>query len=115
MERKELQAKLEQNKKDQRSTQEKLQEEQRKIEKQIEALEVTYSHGDRFRGISGDKYMIALGNKGAICLLRLKSGIAWAGICHPKEASRITWSELGEICKPENLTRYWDNRKGKTV
>lgn len=71
--------------------------------------EVTYSIGDRFKGSSGEKDMIAITCKG-VGMVDLKSGCLISGSHQVNDSRRITQKELGWF-QGGPKTRYWDAQK----
>ena len=91
----------------------KIQQDLDDAKKQRDALDVTYSIGDRFS--SGHEKVILgkvwrkKGNLNMLALTRLCSGETWNGAFSAIDCKRITASEIGD--KLGCLTRYWDARK----
>ena len=85
-----------------------------KAKKDLEALEETYSVGDRFKNKNGRKYIIiavADVNTARVMFSDLKTGHG-SGI-DVENWSRITADELR--WKLTDFTRYWNNEKQERV
>ncbi len=84
-----------------------------KAKKDLEALEVTYSIGDRFVDGDGHKYFLCNGGHAEIHFVSLRdgtgSGKTFKAICN----SRITETELRLTSYLCYLTRYFDFQKGE--
>lgn len=109
MNKKELQAKLEQCKSDQKIAQTEFEKEQKRLEKELEGLEVTYSEGDRFeRG--GKKHLLVFAD--SLFMIRLDSGHWMTDGVDADDIGKITAKEFSKIENSSKYTRYWDNRRG---
>ncbi len=88
-----------------------------KAKKELDALKVTYSIGDRFTTTcEGNAYkskaILATNGKPAVVMIELASGLRWKRtIAEVKDMDVITKEEFAEICRDDNFARYWDNRK----
>ncbi len=83
-----------------------------KAKKELEALNATYSIGDRFV-LQGKKKVILANFKGCVGLIELETGRNWGQNYSSKvvDIHRITKREMGSIWGGDNTIRYWDNRK----
>lgn len=84
-------------------------------EAKLEALEVTYSIGDRFRTVSGTKCILVVCGGGFVVMIDLRNGSCWGvGKTKVKDAYSITSEEFSKI-SATTFYRYWDNRKQVNV
>jgi deoxycytidine triphosphate deaminase len=111
-----LQARLEQAKKDIKIAVEAAGVEIAALEKQIADSEVTYSIGDRFveDGKTG-KYILVRVRENAVLLTRLDDGNRWTGHIDVKDDFFITPKEFLLISTHEKFVRYWDARLKQKV
>ena len=79
------------------------------IVQQIADSEVTYSIGDRFKGPTGCKCIIATTYRG-VGMLYLATGCLSAGVYVVSDSHRITQRELEQF-EGDKKTRYYDARK----
>ena len=87
-----------------------------KATKDLDALEVTYSIGDRFRNGTEKAILVNIIGCGVsvnVALVRLSSGRSWNYPFLAKRINEITKEEMGTTLGC--LTRYWDNRKKEQV
>ena len=84
--------------------------------RELEALDTTYSIGDRFRyaaeDADGDREIIlSQFDYSVVGMIFLESGENWGGTsAKVKDVRRITTKELERFCN-HCWTRYWDARK----
>ena len=92
----------------------KLQEEALRLKKKLEAEEVTYSVGDRFKDEYGIKYFMTRttyeGGYGC-ALSNLSDGGLWHSGETVRNPRKITTKEFEAICSSGSFTRYWDSQK----
>ena len=90
----------------------KLQDEALKLKKKLDAEEVTYSVGDRFRTEDYDNkkhiLMSVAGNE--VIMGQLGKGRAHCCPLKVRNVHAITQEELGQICSCDPV-RYWDSQK----
>ncbi|KKK80065.1 hypothetical protein LCGC14_2827220 [marine sediment metagenome] len=81
--------------------------------KELEALEVTYSIGDRFKDGASKVILVNIIGSGIVennvALVRLGSGRSWNYPFRARYSDKITKEEMGTTIGC--LTRYWDNKK----
>ena len=87
-----------------------------KAKKELEALEVTYSIGDRFKDGNENKKMLVVvcgigSSKKEIRVVDMKTGHTWGFIAN--NIKKITKYELSGLLG--SFTRYWDNRKQERI
>ena len=90
-----------------------------KAKKEMEALEVTYSIGDRFyygeRSRTGKRFLVE--TKDDCCaMISFYSGcFANDNIVAVGNKRKITQDELEKLCDGNGYVRYWDSRKEESV
>ncbi len=87
-----------------------------KATKDLDALEVTYSIGDRFKSHCDTKYMLVEVNDGIekkVGLIAMGGNMPYPSIC-VKNMKKMTEFEY-KATHNGNVIRYWDNRKQKQV
>ena len=92
----------------------KLQEEALRLKKKLEAEEVTYSAGDRFKDEYGDEWLLTRTTYGPLfgCgLTSLRDGGLWHDGETARDCSKITTKEFEAICSSGSFTRYRDSQK----
>ena len=77
--------------------------------KNLAALEVTYSIGDRFQR-DGNKYILIATATRSIVMGKLSDGCRWGPVISVLNCNRIIQSEFNQEWGP-SFCRYWDNRK----
>ena len=113
-EQEKLKAKIEQNETDQQ----KLKEEQERLQGELDKSQITYldksqitySEGDRFKR-GGEKYLLVFTGDG-VALVGLGDGHYFRGCVNVDDFYAITTDEFYEI-GGGNFRRYWDARKVK--
>ena len=87
-----------------------------KTQKELKELDVTYSVGDRFLNACNNK-CVMVDVAGKVGLITLGDGREYgAGFVSVQNYSRVTSKEfLSMGCGFEDVTRYWDARKGVKV
>ncbi len=102
-----LEAQIEQNTADQQ----KLRDEQKRLQRELAESEITYSEGDRFVGPSG-KYLLVYVSAGC-SLVGLKNGHFYYSCVQVEDITAVTPKEFRKICSCGQFTRYWDAQKGE--
>ena len=91
-----------------------LQKEAGKLKEKLEAEEVTYSAGDRFKGEHGDEWLLTRTTyepPRGCGLTSLRDGGLWHDGETARDCSKITTKEFEAICSSGSFTRYWDSQK----
>ena len=92
-----------------------LQKEAGKLKEKLEAEEVTYSVGDRFKGKHGDEWLLTRttyhGPLFGCGLTSLRDGDLWHDGETVHNPRNITTKEFEAICSSGSFTRYWDSQK----
>ncbi len=110
----ELEAKLEQAKKDRVAVNITLNAEIAALEREIADSEVTYSIGDRFCHVDGgQKYLLSSDGHEKCQLTCLADGEIWSAPVYCDEIKCITKDEFNKIRHNIGFARYWDARKKK--
>ena len=88
-----------------------------KSERDLDALEVTYSIGDRFKYGTSRKFMLSDSDKNnRIAMVGLNNGIRYNTSWAVGDVGMITTREMnGMLSYFSSFTRYWDARKGCKV
>ena len=91
-----------------------LQKEAGELKKKLEAEEVTYSVGDRFKGEHGDEWLLTRTTyepPRGCGLTSLLDGGLWHDGETVRNPCNITTKEFEAICSSGSFTRYWDSQK----
>lgn len=80
--------------------------------KDLEALEVTYSIGDRFTSRSGAKYLLSNDGNAGIHFVSLENGTGAGDVINSVgESHEISTKRIEKTGIFKSFVRYWDNRK----
>jgi hypothetical protein len=84
-----------------------------RLKQQIAEGGVVYSIGDRFYvWASKEKHMLCYSGDGKVSLVSLRDGLRVGGLSVKfKDGKCITQSEVSEIFRSRDVTRYWDSQK----
>jgi len=90
----------------------KLREEEKRLKKELEAEEVTYSIGDRFKtkNYNNKKHILMSVWNDEVIMGQLGNGRAHCCPVKVRNLYAITQEELGQICSCDPV-RYWDSQK----